>query len=93
MLPIAGQTAGPIFFGHSWVAGVCLRLKKFKFFFSKFLVLLFFYFFPGNASASLHKIGLPNNNICDFVMLIFLGLVKSNRKYLTPRIHTVTPIP
>ena len=34
MLPIAGQTAGPIglnfFCGHSWVTGGCYRLKKIR---------------------------------------------------------------
>ena len=52
MLPIAGQTAGPIglhfFCGHLGVAGGCYRLKKSKKNVLQFFI--FFIFFPtGNA--------------------------------------------
>ena len=61
MLPIAGQTAGPIgmkFFCEQGVARGCYRLKKIRFFFSRFVSK----FFSTGPSASItyftHFIGL-----------------------------------
>ena len=55
MLSIAGQTTGPIFCEHSWVAEGCYKQKKNEFFFQN----IFFKFFaratPGLSASSINN--------------------------------------